>query len=93
MAKMGKFLSSDKANRAHRAKSQGTNETVIFGKLEVSNEDFTICPYNPLFFPNVQCLGGMFSQSPVVLWSPVTQFLPDQLDYTRTSHLAAGKHK
>ena len=74
-------------------KSQCTNETVIFGKLEVSNEDFTICPYNPLFFPNVQCLGGMFSQSPVVLWSPVTQFLPDQLDYTRTSHLAAGKHK
>ena len=37
-------------------KSQCTNETVIFGKLEVSNEDFTICPYNPLFFPNVHWL-------------------------------------
>ena len=39
-------------------KSQCTNETVIFGKLEVSNEDFTICPYNPLFFPNVHWSQG-----------------------------------
>ena len=39
-------------------KSQCTNETVIFGKIEVSNEDFTIFPYNPSFFPDVHCRGG-----------------------------------
>ena len=33
-------------------KSRCTNETVSFGKLEVSNEDFTICVLiTPRFFP------------------------------------------
>ena len=34
-------------------KSQGTNESVIFSQLEVSNEDFTICPYTPNILPTV----------------------------------------
>ena len=36
-------------------KIQYTNETVIFGKLEVSNEDFTIFLITPCFFP--MCTG------------------------------------
>ena len=53
---MAKFSSSEKANRSQMATEEPGHQWISYFfpiRVEVSNEDFTICPYTPNILPTV----------------------------------------